>query len=117
MITHILEQAEYYGDLTDYEKDVLETFDKLVKLIRISSDYYYSEHNEGLGGICIVKKEGLWVSYLEEKGTHHYSNTYDDVYDLITDLFDGMLYDNTCYCINNFPSKEEFKARHRQKIN
>lgn len=114
-INHILEKAYYYNDLTDYEKDVLSEFNKLMGYIGHRSSFYYCNHTEGAGGCCIVKKDGVWASYIDEKGAFHGYREYSDVYDLVFDIFDELDYDSTCYCINNFPSKDEFEGKHRVK--
>lgn len=115
MINHILEKAFYYNNLTNYEKDVLETFDKLVTFAGCKYEFYYSDHTEGLGGICIVKVGDTWKSYIDERGSFFDKEEYDDIYDLVCDIFDKLESDSACYCINNFPSKEEFKSKNKQR--
>lgn len=115
MINHTLEKAYYYNDLTDYEKDVLKTFDNLITCAGCKYDFYYSDHTEGLGGLCIVKEGDAWKSYIDERGSFHCVEEYNDIYDLVCDIFDTLESDTSCYCINNFPSKEEFKSRNKQR--
>jgi hypothetical protein len=108
---HNLLEADYYNDLTDYEKAVLGKFDELLKRTYCSNSVYYSEHSHDVGGYCIVKKDGVWKSYIYERGQAIGIREYTDVYELVVDLFDGLDYNSTIYCIDNFPKKEEFTDR------
>ena len=107
----VLEKANYYNNLTEYEREVLTTFYQLTKKIGRAYSYFYDEHTFGLGGFCIVKKNGVWAAYVDERGAFHGYTEYNDVYDLAIDLIGAMAYDDTCYCLNNFPKKEQFMGK------
>ena len=114
-INHVLKKAEYYKDLTDYEKDVLKTFEDLTHKIGRPYAYYYCDHTMGDGGWCIVKKDGVWASYIDERGRFHGYEEFDDVYDLVLELINNMPLDSSVYCIDNLPKQEEFKEKYKQK--
>ena len=52
-----------------YERDVLDTFKKVVEKTGYLKEFYFEEHNYGCGGMSIVKQFGKWTSYVYEKGS------------------------------------------------
>ena len=102
-------------ELTEYEKDVLDTFKKLIKNAGAITCYHFGEETIFPARTTIAKRGDKWVSYIYEKGEYGGFREYDDVYDLVIDTFDGLGPNLSYYFINNLPSKEEFKSRHKQK--
>lgn len=102
-------------ELTDYEKDVLDTFKKLVKNAGASTCYHFGEETIFPAHITIAKRGDKWVSYVYERGEYGGFREYDDVYDVVIDSFDGLGPNLSYYFIDNLPSKEEFKERNRQR--
>ncbi len=96
-----------YEKMTDYEKDVLNTFFKVVNEAGPYDDVFgYRTYAEC--GICIQKKGDTWITYHMERCSKSGNREYKDVYDMAIDLFEVLDKEGTDYCVSHFPKKEEF---------
>ena len=102
-------------ELTEYEKDVLDTFKILVKNAGASTFYHFGEETIFPARLTIAKRGDKWVSYIYERGEYSGFREYDDVYDAVIDSFDGLGPNLSYYFIDNLPKKEEFKGKHKQR--
>ena len=100
-----------------YERDVLDTFKKVVEKTGYLKEFYFYAHDYGCGGMSIVKQFGKWTSYVYEKGSKIGQRWYDDVYDLVVDAFETLSKSATDYCKDNFPSKMYFEIREDVRVN
>ena len=100
-----------------YERDVLDTFKKVVGETGYLKEFYFEEHDCGCGGMSIVKQAGKWTSYVYEKGSRIGQRWYDDVYDLVVDAFQTLSKSATDYCVDHFPSKMYFEIREDVRVN
>ena len=97
------------NELTDYEQKVIASFDKLLHETR--THYIVKFKPSGEGVICVSKENGIWTTYVAERGKKEHQREFDDIYDAIIDLLDfySLGEEEKKYILNNLPSKESFK--------
>ncbi len=101
-----MEEVEY-KDIVGYEKDVLDTFFRVVNEAG-PYDGIFGYRTYADCGFCIQKKGDAWVVYHMERACKGGYREYKDVYDMATDLFEALDKEGTDYCVAHFPKKEEF---------
>ena len=98
-----------YDELTIEETVILMIFKKLMyKRGLLDEFYFFNTKGAGVGGFCIYKENGKWISYNYEKGEISGYREYNSLYDLCMDIFEALDKESTDYCIKTFPSLVDF---------
>lgn len=93
-----------FDELTNEEQIVFTVFWKLMKERGLLKEFYFfQKKTEGLGGFCIYKEDGKWISYTYERGEIIGYRDYIDLYSLCMDTFEALDKASTDYCLNDFP--------------
>ena len=93
-----------FDELTAEEQILLVIFKKLMaKRGLLHHFYFFVRRSGGLGGFCIYKENGKWVSYIYERGEKCGYREYNDLFSLCMDIFEALDKESTDYCMKEFP--------------